>query len=227
MADLSSIRDYIRESSLIETDDWSNAKILNVINEGVRVVSNRFRWPWLAGSANLSVVADTDSYALTSIDADITSLEAITVNGRRQRLREVSIANALADYGGDLPESRYATHFFIWGADLHLIPTPSENVTDAYKVYYYKKPTELSNDSDTPEWDSRFHLVLAYWGLRRVWEREEDMEKADYWNAQFEAEVDRMAAFYLNRASDSPAVVGLGMPTRRVSERVHLPVLDG
>jgi hypothetical protein len=225
---LSDIRDFARETTLLESDDWPNSKILVVINEGINVLSNRFMWPWLTDSAQLSLVADQPNYALTTIDADLNRIEAIIVNGESRRLGEVSAPSAWTQYGGQMPESPLPTHFFLWGGDIHFIPSPTENANNALTVYFYKKPTLLSGDADVPEWDDRFHAVLAYWACARIWEREEDMEKAQYWRAQFDGEVDRMASYYLNRATDAPTVVGLGhSPRARIDDRVHLPILNG
>lgn len=86
MAQLSAIRDFVREQTLIETDDWSNVKIDNVINEGIQEVASRFRWPFLAGSAQVSVTSGTQSYALSSIASDVQRIAAIIDNDKRVKL---------------------------------------------------------------------------------------------------------------------------------------------
>lgn len=230
MATLADLRDFVREQTLLETDDWSNTKVNVVINEGVLEVATRFDWPWLADIADFSLVADQQAYTFATItNAGVTSknigkIEAIIDRDRRVRLIEMDPSRAWERFGGDMPESTDPTHFFIWGESVYLVPVPTTADTDRLRVFYYRKPALLSNDSDSPEWDSQFHYAAAYWAVARAWEREEDFEKASAWRSQFDSRVEAMARYYLNRASDAPIIVGA---RRRPDSRANLPFLDG
>lgn len=214
MADLAAIRDFVREQTLIEIDDWSNAKVLNVINEGIREVASRFRWPFLSASAQISVTAGTQSYALASIASDVQRIAAIIDNDRRVKLQEIEPQFAWKVYGGDAPASNEASAFYLWGNTLYLLPTPDANESNAYTMFYYKTPTELSNDTDVPEWSSQFHMMLAEYAIARVWEREEDFQKAQAAQSRFDSRVEQMARHYLNRVEDEPLVFGEGKYVR-------------
>lgn len=216
MSDLAAIRDWIREETLVETTDWSNTKINAVINEGLRAVSTRFPWPFLATSNTLTVVADQQAYTFDTISdfsgtgKKLFRIEAIVDNDGRVKLNEVAAADAFTMYGGDMPAASTANRFFTWGNSIYLIPTPDTNDTARYTVFYYQSAVELSNETDTPEWDSRFHMVLADYGIARVWEREEEIGKSQAADQRFDQGVERMAQFYLNRAQDYPAIFGGG-----------------
>lgn len=210
MAQLSAIRDFVREQTLIETDDWSNVKIDNVINEGIQEVASRFRWPFLAGSAQVSVTSGTQSYALSSIASDVQRIAAIIDNDKRVKLQEIEAQYAWELYGGDPTTSDEATAFYIWADTLYLVPVPTATEADAYTMFYYKSPTLLSNDTDTPQWSSQFHMLLAEYAIARVWEREEDYSKSGVAQARFDARVEQMARHYLNRVEDEPLIYGKG-----------------
>lgn len=210
MSQLSAIRDFVREQTLIEADDWSNTKIDNVINEGIREVASRFRWPFLASSAQVSVTSGTQSYALSGIASDIQRIAAIIDNDKRVKLQEIEAQYAWQVYGGDPTTSDEATGFYIWGDTLYLVPSPTATETDAYTLFYYKSPTELTNDTDTPEWSSQFHMLLAEYAIARVWEREEDYSKSAAAQGRFDARVEQMARHYLNRVEDEPLIYGEG-----------------
>lgn len=218
MSDLSAIRDWVREQTLVETSDWSNAKVLNVINQGIRDLSTRFPWPFLAASNTLSAVADQQAYTFDTISdfsgtgQKLFSIAAIVDNDKRVKLDEVHHNDAFKTYGGDMPTTSEAVRFFTWGESIYLLPTPDTSDTDRYTVYYFRSPAELSNDTDSPEWDARFHMVIAEYAISKVWEREEEIGKArQAFNAYLDG-VDRMASFYLNRAQDYPVVMGGGKP---------------
>lgn len=225
MSDLAAIRDFVREQTLIEIDDWSNAKVLNVINEGIREVASRFRWPFLSASAQISVTAGTQSYALSSIASNVQRIAAIIDNTRRVKLQEVEPQYAWELYGGDAPDSDEALAFYLWGESLYLLPTPSANESNAYTMFYYKTPTELSNDTDVPEWSSQFHMLLADYAIARVWEREEDFQKAQAAQQRFDLRVEQMARHYLNRVEDEPLVYGKGKYSYRRGVDLNL-ILD-
>lgn len=225
MATRSDIRDYAREQTLIETDDWGDDKLNRILNRGLHVLSTRFKWPFLATSATITTVADQQEYALPS---DVSRVEAIVEAGTRVRLQEVAPGLAWSQYGGDFTSSTSATHFFIWGSNVHLVPTPSAAETNAYTIYYYKTPDTLDNDIDVPEFDDEFHYVLGDYLVARIWEREEDFQRAEVAETQFNNGVEEMARFYLNRASDEPVVVGGGKTSRtRHDITVHMPWLNG
>ena len=230
LSDLSEIRDWVREETLVEINDWSNAKINIVINEGLRQLSAKFPWPFLATSSQLSVTAGTQSYSFDVVSdfagtgKKLFRIEAIVDNNRRVKLNEIAASDAFQMYGGDMPEAGDSDLFFTWGNAIYLLPVPDANESNAYTIYYYQSPAALVNETDEPEWDERFHLVLADFAIARVWEREEEVGKMQAADQRFDMGVERMAQFYLNRAQDYPAILGGGKTgmTANYSDRVNM-----
>jgi hypothetical protein len=133
-------------------------------------------------------------------------------------LQELAQLDADVMYGGDPPSASEANFFYTWGESVFLLPVPDTDETDAYLVRYYRSATLLSNDTDSPEFDPSFHLILADYSIARVWEREEDIGKMEAADQRFDQGIERMAQFYLNRAEDTPLIMG-GGKTGRYAER--------
>lgn len=203
------IRDWAREQTLIEVDDFTDDKINAILDQGIRDCAVKFDWPFLAKSDSITLVGGTESYALP---ADLGKLRALVLDGTRYRLREISSNTAWENEGG-LPGSGTPRTFFIWGSNVLFRPIP--DAAGTVTVYYHKTPTLLTNDTSTPEWDAQFHMILADFAAQHMWEREEEFEKAEVFAQRYANGVEQMARYYLNRASDSPLVYGYRPYTRR------------
>lgn len=221
MPDRSDIRDYVREQTLVETDDFADTKIDAIINQGLRVLSTRFDWPWLAETGTLSVVASTTAYTMPT---DLSRSLAITHPTKANRLVEVSPWEILGKYGGDLP-SGTPTSYFVHGRTMNLDRIPYEDVD--YTWLYFKNATVLSNDTDEPEFAAEFHLILADYAVAKVWEREEDFTKADEAMKDYQEGVENMARFYLDVSHDRPIVFGESRDIGMRRHATNMPFLDG
>lgn len=198
----SELRDLVRVSTLVEADDLTDSKVNNLMNQAVRDVSSRFDWPFLATSDTIAVTNATDTYALPT-DAD--RLEAVLIAGSTAPLIEVSPGTAFAQDGA-VPSSGTPSWYFLWGGNLVLRPQPDGDST--LTVYYYRKPATLDNDIDEPEWADKFHYLISDFVMSKLWEREEDFQRASVYEARYLQGIEAMARFYLNRVSDAPLIVG-------------------
>lgn len=221
MATLSDIRDYVREQTLIESDDWGDTKINRVINQGLLRLSTKFQWPWLASTTTLAVVAGTDSYTLPT---DVAHIEAVVRQDKPQRLVEVGSHEVLGPNGGDLPTGA-PTAYYVHGRTMYLDKVPTESAT--YDLLYYANGATLANDTDEPPFVEQFHLVLGDWAIAKAWQREEDFTKADSAMAEFNAGVEEMAQFYLDIGRDHPIVVGAARNLLYGGGSNNMPWLDG
>ena len=202
MPDRAAIRDYTRELTLVEADDIGNDKINNIINQGLRELASRFRWPWLETTTTINVSAGTRSYALPS---DFQYMHSLIRASSKIRLRAVSASKALGLYGDDFPTGN-AEGFYLWGSTLHLTRDPAS--AETLNLFYHQAPTILSNDTDSPAFDSQFHLLLADYATSKIWEREEDFVKAKASENRWDDGVEQMARWYQDQTNDMPMVLG-------------------
>lgn len=223
MPDRASIRDWVREQTMYEADDWSDTKIDNVINQGLRELSTRFAWPWLLTTTTISTIASQQAYTIAT---DFLRLHTIRPTGVNDRLDVISPVEAFETYGDNFQEGDTATTCFLIGNQINLIPIPNATTANAYQVHYVKRAATLANDTDTPEFAEEFHLLLADYAVAKVWEREEDFTKRDIAMSDFDAAVEQMASFYLDRTEDRPMIYGEPPHMRRGLHR-NMPFLDG
>ena len=223
MPTLSDLRGVVRNQTLAESDDVSDANIHLYLNQGLRELSMAFRWPWLEATTTVDVVAATASYALP---ADYRKLFVVQDTDARRSLTRLTLAQAQNHWGGDVPEGDAADWYYVWDDALYLVPIPGTTATAAYKIYYQKAVTVLAADADTPEFASEFHLILTHYAIARVWEHEEEFEKAKVADDTFRVKVAQMAQYYLKREESDPLIFGGG--TRPGLGTVNnLPWLDG
>lgn len=202
MPNRTELRDLVRVQTLVESDDLTDAKVDNLFNQAIRDVSVRFPWPFLAASTTIAVTNATDTYALPS---DVDRIEVLLKADYRQPLFEQAASSAF-HIDGATPSTGSPSWFFLWGESIVLRPQPDGNET--LTLYYYKKPTMMTDDSHTPEWAEQFHYLITDFVMQQLWEREEDFEKGNVYRERYLQGVESMARFYLNRKQDSPLVIG-------------------
>lgn len=222
---------------MVPSSQVSDADLTGWINEGYNDVISRLDWPWMHAQGTLTTVASQEGYDFDDIAEyvgdgrvnDETSYGAVARIisiydvEQRTKLREVSPQQIYDEYGGVRPSSERATHFWIMGRYVFLHPVPSA-ADRTYRVFYIQRITELSQDTDTPAFESIFHSILKHYGEMRMWQREEDLHKAAAAEAKYAAVLAAMGRWYMDRADDSPWVLGSG--SGRTS-RTNTPFLDG
>ncbi len=204
---LSDIRTAVRRQTLIPTGDLSDASLNAIINEGVRLVAGAQRWPWLQQASTITTVASQTEY---NLPADYMFMDLIVRNGKKIKLKEIPFEYYTQLVGDDPNTSADSRYYYLRESTIGLYPTPSANETDAYHIYYFEKPTELSNDSDTPEWVDLYHHVLVEYGISRVFEREEMYQEAQLHYQKFVQLIAEMAKFYRLRHQGDLLIYGDG-----------------
>lgn len=180
----------------------SDADINAILDQAVRDVSTRFRWPFLATTDTIALVASTQAY---NLPADLDRIEAITLDGTNHRLQEVSPTKYWSAYG-DTPEDGEPRFFFLWSNQIWVTPVPTAAGT--LNLFYYRMPTLMGDDGDSPEWASQFHMIVADYACQHLFHREEDFSKAKLYGEAYLDGIERMARYYLGRAIDSPFIIG-------------------
>lgn len=223
MPTLSDLRTVVRHQTLAETDDVSTALLNTYLNQGYYELSLAFDWPWVQETYAISVVDGTQGYA---VPADYRVLLAIVDEDKRRTLTQLTPQEALGRFGGDMPEGSDATYYYIWEDTINLIPIPDTTAASRYTLYYQKAVTALSADADEPLFADEFHLILAYYAIARVWEHEEEFDKARQSDDTFNQKAGQMARYYNKRERRVPLVLG-GGSAPLISTHGNMPWLDG
>ncbi len=172
-----------------------------MINQGIEDVASFRNWPFLEASTTITTVASQANY---SLPADFARVEALYFDDR-DVIVETTRRRAKQHWGTDT--TTYPDYFYLYAEEVNFAPTPDTSSL-TINFDYIKTPTALVSDSDTPEWASAFHFIVAEYAAAKVWEREEDLEKVAYHMGAFYDGVSRMGVYYDTRTEDTPLVVG-------------------
>lgn len=52
--------------------------------------------------------------------------------------------------------------YYLLDNDIYVLPTPTDNATNAIKMWYTQRQTDLSNDGDVPNFNPLYHDILAF-----------------------------------------------------------------
>jgi hypothetical protein len=153
----------------------SSSEIVGYLNDEQNDIFNEYQ---------LKFMKTSQSYTLTSGDADITHGSAtptnfdqaislsVTTAGQEQTIPYMDMDDLESLYP-DLDDTTlhptgYPQYWYWDGVTPKVFPAPG--TAYAVKLRYWKKPTLLANDSDVPDLPSNFREVLIRGGLNRVFE---------------------------------------------------------
>ena len=223
---LAEIMAAVRRQTLDTSSSLSDADLTNIVADGYRLVAVADRWPWLATSAQITVVSGMQEYDI-SADLSVTDfmwLDSIVDNDEEDGLLDqLSVAQYLLRWGGD-PDSgpRAYSYYFKNDDTVGLVPVPNTSETDAYTLNYFKAPTVLSASGDSPEWTATLHHILVSYAASNVWEREEYFTERDLAFRKFAMGIAELKRFYKMRTKDRPIVFGDGGGGNRYGDRASL-----
>lgn len=151
------------------------------LNEAMQtILSQSDAWPFLETEGTLAVVAATHTYGLTSIASDIASIMSIKGIDPDRQLRGYERRD-FDRWFPDLDESTgRPSRYMVWGDEIVLHPTPSENET--LTIAYYKTVSDLSSDSQSPPWPSRYDPVWITLGMALGLEYNDDNRASRYFS---------------------------------------------
>ncbi len=203
------LRTLVRGITRTEEQDVADANLDVYLDEGYsEVVSNR-EWPWGYSLTPVTVpmIVGTNVYTL---DDTVKRVLAVIELEQRYPLKSVSQSDWARTQESIDSSSRPVWYTFT-NKNLHIWPVPA--TTDSLDVYYYEHPVWGGTDTDEPVFESSFHTIIADWAMSRLWEQEEDFEKADDYRQRFEVKLARMAKFYNTEMIDRPMIYGGGQST--------------
>lgn len=210
---LKELRDYIRLVTLIEDTNVTDAQVNRLINIGLHEVSTAFPWAWLETSTDLSLTEDVRwidlpdnyDYGIVLVDDDFDeALDHIST----KRFFEI-VGN---DTGNESANPRFWT---IFDGKIYVHPIPNANDADRYTLYYYSEVSDLTLDSDEPEFHEGYHWILVEFCKWKLFDREEYFDQAERAFIAYSRYLNDMIAFYGSPIKKSPFLWGDGRHGRR------------
>lgn len=200
------LRTLVRDISRTEEHDVADGVLDTYMDEGYNeIVSNR-AWPWgyALTPETLPLIVDQNEYTL---DPKVKRILEVVEVEQRYPLTSVSQSDWARTQDSIDSTSRPVWYTFARNT-LFLWPVPA--TTDSLDIYYYEHPLWGPADDDSPVFDDAFHTAIVDWALTRLWEQEEDFEKADDYRSRFEVKMNRMGKFYNTEVGSRPMIYGGG-----------------
>jgi hypothetical protein len=207
---------YIRQQTLIEEYELDDTAIEAYLTQGLLEIASLFEWPWTEAFDAISLVDGTPAY---DVPADFMQLKNLSYVGQgRTQLAPTTQLDVVEEFGEIVGDSALPDRYYYAGGQIHFVPTPdaAQDVT----IFYYATPDlqDFDADSDEPPFHGAYHLVLAHYGIARVWEYMEFFDRAGKAEGEYYSMIDRMANFYSIQVPRGPLVVG-GGPNYAVRRR--------
>lgn len=154
---------------------WTDDDLNDYIDQGYN-----FYWQWMVQAQHnltittttLNLVSGTATIALPSDFLEARLVERVTANYTiplpyYERYNTLNMTSGYVDNASAVYTCRFL------GSSLLLEPTPQITETGGIKLTYFRTPTALSSDSDTPEIPSIFHDMLVTYTVIQAKEKEE------------------------------------------------------
>lgn len=161
--------------------DYLNATRLgNFINQGYTDICEAEDWPFLEAST---------SGTAPKVITDLRTIEYVVDSSNLNKLRPLDRRN-LTDYAVDLTVAGTADYYYTTaGTTVNVYPA---DTTSTFNVHYWKVPTDLSADSDTPLIPSRFRSLIVDCAVIYAYEDDDEGAQADGAKSRYEYRLNDM-----------------------------------
>lgn len=154
-------------SLISKSDSTTRARIMNWINLGYHDFVLRELWPFRETTGSLSLVQGTQEYDLSTnfSDIDEQNITSVALQGTVNRKLTYWPFNQLRANQPDFDLSGQATpeRYYLKSGSIGFWPVPDAAATCL--IDYYKVPTELSADADTPIVPVAYREALLQYAL--------------------------------------------------------------
>ena len=215
---LADVRLMVRNISDLDTTDVPNSIIDDAVKEAFqRIVALERRYPRYQETYTFNTVANQRPYTIATIGdiREIISLVDTSTSG--SRLTMIPYDNAEEIWLGNTDTASRPYFYALWDAALHLYAKPDAVYTITVRAYRNPVYTWLSNTSEAIDLDEWFHVLLAYYALGRVYQRQEDPELSAMYIRSFEEGVAMARRDLMKTPSARPLLLSGGRqyPTMR------------
>jgi len=215
---LADVRTMVRNISDLDSVDLPNTIIDNAVKEAFqRIIALERRWPKYQETYTFNTVASQRPYTISTIGDIREIISLVDTSSAGSRLTMIPYDNAEDIWLGntDVPSRPY--FYAIWDAQLHLYPKPDAVYAITLRAYRNPVYTWLTNTSEAIDLDEWFHVLLAYFVLARVYQRQEDPELSAMYLRSFEEGVAMARRDLMKTPSARPLLMSGGRqyPTMR------------
>jgi len=215
---LTDVRLMVRNISDLDTTDLPNSVLDDFVKEAFqRIIVLERRWPKYQETYTFNTVVNQRPYTIATIGdiREVISLVDTTTSG--SRLTMIPYDNAEEIWLGNTDVASRPYFYALWDGQLHLYAKPDAVypiTVRAYRNPVYTWLTSITQVIDCDEW---FHILLVYFVLSRVYQRQEDPELSQMYLKSFEEGVAMARRDLMKTPSARPMLLSGGRqyPTMR------------
>jgi hypothetical protein len=145
-----------------------------------------------------ATVAGTANYAFPT---DLTKLRSVRLTSPQQELSLID----LRDIDRSTPSSGVPYCYALNGAGITVYPTP--DAAYPMNLRYFQLLSPLVYDTDVPGLPPRYHRSLTYYAIARCFEREDDVQQAQYYDGKWEQTIKNLKSDLVFPLTDGPRQV--------------------
>lgn len=215
---LADVRTMVRDISDLDSTDVPNSIIDNAVKEAFqRIVALERRYPKYQESYTFNTVANQRAYTTASIGDIREIISLVDTSSSGARLTMIPYDNAEEIWLGNTDTPSRPYFYAMWDGALHLYPKPDAIYSITVRAYRNPVYTWLTTTSQAIDLDEWFHILLAYFALARVYQRQEDPELSAMYMRSFEEGVAMARRDLMKTPSARPLIVSGGRqyPTMR------------
>ena len=185
---LTQVRGLVRDISDLDTTDLPDSLLDTYVKEGFqRIVALERQYPFYEEEYTLTTVANTQAYTIATL-GDIREIISITDTASAGvRLQMIAHDDAEETWLGDANVASRPLFYTIWKKKIYLWPKPAGIYTLTARAYRNPLYTWLDSPYNTAvDADEWFHVMLGYFVLARVFQRQEDPQMSAMYMQSFE-----------------------------------------
>jgi len=174
------------------------------LNLGQKEIAGAFpRWPELQSTATLTLTDGDEDYDLANDFWKMRKI-VITTDNYERELLEINYQDFRTRHPNTSDDSKSEPIYWYFDPsdndDIRVYPIPDRSYTVSYD--YIVVPSDMSADSDTPFFASRYHHILVDFALAMYYESayEARFDKAGYYRQKFQEKLAELISDASNRS---------------------------
>ena len=215
---LTDVRLMVRNISDLDTTDLPNSVLDDFVKEAFqRIIVLERRWPKYQETYTFNTVVNQRAYTIATIGdiREVISLVDTSTSG--SRLTMIPYDNAEEIWLGNTDVASRPYFYALWDSALHLYAKPDAVYSITLRAYRNPLYTWLTTITDPIDCDEWFHILLVYFVLSRVYQRQEDPDLSQMYLKSFEEGVAMARRDLMKTPSARPLLLSGGRqyPTMR------------
>lgn len=185
----------------LDDEDYEPEIIDNFLNDAQRDIFNQFELPFM----EKIFIGDVPAGAsIIKLPDDVSRVEMHAMTGVQNFFQmKLEYRDFFMRFADAMNNTPHAPNYWTEYAGNILLDAPTDKEYKLY-TYYYKTPNTMAQDTDKPDIPEEFTELLILGALRRVHDRNEDMDLSTQVENQYQAQLQEMVTRFGMRDAFGP-----------------------